>query len=176
MLGMHPNRSGAFFEKSEKSRNIILTGQQDSLISYTHPTHREVSTMTRSPPLHTKISPGRFRPPPGQTRSQSKLESKRTQVRYWRHVLVKIQDFPKSDKPDAFDGAVGRGPARQTQYGISIDVVRIDGEVRTWGDLVPTNPEILSDLRCGDCISVVGVEVIKTRHRPMWRGTVRILG
>ena len=90
--------------------------------------------------------------------------------------MVNIQDFPKKNKPASFHGAVGKGPVRHTPYGVSIDVVRIDREVRTWGDLIPTNPEILSDLRCGACIAVVGVEIIRTGYRPMWRGAVRILG
>ena len=89
--------------------------------------------------------------------------------------MTRIQDSPKNDKPATFNGAVGKGPVRQTRYGLSIDVVRIDGQERTWGDLVPTNPKVMGDLRCGTCIAVDDIEVIKIRYRPMWRGEVRIL-
>ena len=66
--------------------------------------------------------------------------------------------------------AVGKGPARETPFGISIDVVRIDVPERVWGDLILTNPEIIRDLRPGACIEVMDAEVIHLGRRPMWRG------
>ena len=75
----------------------------------------------------------------------------------------------------AFIAAVGKGPAHHTKYGKSIDVVKTDNGERVWGDLVPTNQEILEQLVCGACIKVTNVEVIQEAYRPLWRGKVAIV-
>ena len=75
----------------------------------------------------------------------------------------------------SFLAAVGRGPKRATTFGTSIDVVKIDAGERLWGDLIPTNPEIFSDLYCGACIKVTEFEVIRQGRRPLWRGKVRLV-
>ena len=89
--------------------------------------------------------------------------------------MCNLQELPANGNPIQFTAAVGKGPARQTQYGISIDVVRTDGGERVWGDLIPTNLEILRDLRCGACIEVPDLEVIRNGRRPTWRGRLRLV-
>ena len=86
-----------------------------------------------------------------------------------------LQQGPKEFNRTDIVAAVGKGPVRQSDYGTSIDVVRTDGGQRVWGDLVPTNPEIMSQLRCGACIEVFDVELIRNGRRPLWRGQVRLI-
>lgn len=88
--------------------------------------------------------------------------------------MTKLQQMPDGGK-STFVGAIGKGPARQTAYGLSRDVVRTDGEDRVWGDLIPTNPQVLDILQCGDTIEVHGVKIVKDGHRPMWKGEVAVL-
>ena len=86
-----------------------------------------------------------------------------------------VHHDPENRNQTSLMAAVGKGPARPTPYGTAIDVVRINGGDRRWGDLVPTNPEILAQLIRGQCIETTGVEFINDWQRPMWRGRVRIL-
>ena len=89
--------------------------------------------------------------------------------------MCNLQESAHNSNPDRFTGAVGKGPARQTKFGMSIDVVRTDNGERVWGDLVPTNQEVLEHLVCGTCFEVTDVEVIKDGYRPLWRGKVAII-
>ena len=74
-----------------------------------------------------------------------------------------------------FEGAVGKGPTRLTSFGVSIDVVRLDGQDRIWGDLVPTNQNILSELARGTCIKVSSARILRGGSRPLWAGYVSIV-
>jgi|GEM_PF-1730942 len=89
--------------------------------------------------------------------------------------MCNVPDSTHNSNSNQFTGAVGRGPARQTPYGMSIDVVRTDGSERLWLDLVPANPEMIKDLRCGACIQVKELEVIREGRRPIWRGKVQMV-
>ncbi len=89
--------------------------------------------------------------------------------------MTKVHDSEKNDNQTSFTAAIGKGPARPTRFGTAIDVFRIDGGKREWGDLVPTNPELLPQLCCGQCIEVVDVEIVTDWYRTMWRGKIKIL-
>ena len=133
--------------------------------------YEEVTDMCRSPPWESNAPVELIA-----DRGKHELaDQKRANARSQRsRVMATIHKT--SANSNGFTGAVGRGPARQTRYGLAIDVVRIDCQERTWGDLVPTNPEVMGDLRCGTCVAVDDIEVVETGYRPTWRGTVRIIG
>lgn len=85
-----------------------------------------------------------------------------------------LHHSPEKFNRTIIKAAVGKGPTRETPFGVSIDVVRIDGSNRLWFDLIPTNPEIISALRRGTIIEVSDLEVIRHGKRPIWRGKVRL--
>ena len=89
--------------------------------------------------------------------------------------MKNVQQINEQCKPTVLVVAVGRGPAKLTQFGTAIDVVVINGGKREWGDLVITNLEILAELVCGQCVEVIDPETITGWHRTMWRGKAKIL-
>ena len=89
--------------------------------------------------------------------------------------MCNVQEQTSNGNPPDLVFAIGKGPARMTRYGMAIDVVRIGGGKREWGDLVITNLEVLPDLVSGQCVEMSDPEIIMCWHRAMWRGTIKIL-
>ena len=85
---------------------------------------------------------------------------------------MNIQKFPANCNPTIqFRGAVGKGPARPTPYGLAMDIVDLSCGQRIWCDVVPTNPEVLRHLSCGDVVEVNG-EVVRPSQRKVIRGKI----
>ena len=70
-------------------------------------------------------------------------------------VVSNVQREPSNDNPITLVGTVGRFGARQTDYGMAIDIADNSCQPCHWYDVVPTNPEMLLRLQQGTRVLVV---------------------
>ena len=65
-----------------------------------------------------------------------------------------LQQEPLNDNQFDFIGSVGRLGPCLTAYGMAIDIADNRYRPCRWHNVVPTNPEILENLHCGDQVLV----------------------
>ena len=68
--------------------------------------------------------------------------------------MSNLQREPLNDNQLDFEGCVGKMGPCPTACGKAIDIADNSCEPRLWCNVVPTNPEILEHLHCGDQVHV----------------------
>ncbi len=88
--------------------------------------------------------------------------------------MSKLHEMPKNGKRIKFVGIVGKAGRCQTPDGWAIDVA--DNSVRPcrWIDVIPDDPEVISNLSRGDLVEVDGV-ILQEGKRPLVLAKVTVL-